>query len=470
MKEQYAVCHLQRGSGNDSGMSCHIERKDAHGKTYVPDNADRSRTHLNRELVSFPDGVRNRTEAIQYRIDHAGLTRKVAGNQCKAIRIILTGTHEQMMKIQEEGRLDRWMEVNLKWLHETFGKENVVSCVLHMDEKTPHLHATIVPIVHTERQRREREGEKKYNTKSGPRLSTDDVLKRAKLREYQNTYAAAMSEFGLKRGIVGSTARHIATSTHYKQQMQQLEENIANLQEEVEKTKEGKSTLLAIFGKGDLAKARKELASKDEELAKLQAKIAKLEAEKASLKQKHEADITKLRNGYQKEIDAAIRRAEIAERKAAEKEAVIERQKNRIDKLDRKANPQRYRLSSGAELIGHRFLGNNPYTVTLKIWTKVKEIEHTAVTYLSDSDKRLHAFSNGELTEHEFVNACFSAAEQINEIQANILSAAIELTAGGSAQPYIGTGGGGSTSELPWRDKDNDKNNNIKTTYGKKRR
>ena len=33
---QYAVCHLQRGSGNDSGMSCHIERKDAKGKVYVP--------------------------------------------------------------------------------------------------------------------------------------------------------------------------------------------------------------------------------------------------------------------------------------------------------------------------------------------------------------------------------------------------------------------------------------------------
>ena len=470
MKEQYAVCHLQRGSGNDSGMSCHIERKDAQGKTYVPDNADSSRTHLNRELVSFPDSVRDRTEAIQYRIDHAGLTRKVAGNQCKAIRIILTGTHEQMMKIQEEDRLERWIGANMRWLHETFGKENVVSCVLHMDEKTPHLHATIVPIVTAERQRREREGERKYNTKSGPRLSADDVLKRAKLREYQNTYAAAMSEFGLKRGIVGSTARHIATSTHYKQQMQLLEENIAILQKEVEKTKEGKSTLRAIFGKGDLAKARKELASKDEELAKLQAKIAKLEAEKASLKQKHESDMAKMRNGYQKEIDAAIRRAEIAERKVAEKEAVIERQKSRIDELDRKVNPQRYRLSSGAELIGHRFLGNNPYTVTLKIWTKVKDIEHTAVTYLSDSDKRLHAFSNGELTEHEFINACFSAAEQVSEIQANLLGAAIELAAGGSAQPYVGTGGGGSTSELPWRDKDNDKNNNIKTTYGKKRR
>ena len=60
---QYAVCHLQRGSGNDSGMSCHIERKDAKGKKYIPFNADANRTHLNRELVKFPDGVKNRTEA-----------------------------------------------------------------------------------------------------------------------------------------------------------------------------------------------------------------------------------------------------------------------------------------------------------------------------------------------------------------------------------------------------------------------
>lgn len=192
----------------------------------------------------------------------------------------------------------------------------------------------------------------------------------------------------------------------------------------------------------------------DEEIRKLQAKIAKLEAEKIVMNQKHESDIAKLRNGYQKEIDAAIRRAEIAEQKFVEKETVIERQKNRIDELDRKVNPQRYRLSSGAELIGHRFLGNNPYTVTLKIWTRVKEIEHTAVTYLGDSDKRLHALSNGELTEHEFINACFSAAEQVNEIQANLLGAAIDLATGGTAQPHVGTGGGGSTSELPWRDKD----------------
>ena len=77
-------------------MSCHIERKDAKGKIYVPANANADRTHLNRELVRFPEGVPNRTEAVQHRIDTAGLRRKVGKNQTKAIRIILTGTHEQM--------------------------------------------------------------------------------------------------------------------------------------------------------------------------------------------------------------------------------------------------------------------------------------------------------------------------------------------------------------------------------------
>ena len=100
-----------------------------------------------------------------------GCAAKVGKNQTKAIRVILTGTHEQMMEIANGGRLDSWIDANLKWLRETFGNENLVSCVLHMDEKTPHLHATVVPIVAGERVRRKREGERKYETKSGPRLS-----------------------------------------------------------------------------------------------------------------------------------------------------------------------------------------------------------------------------------------------------------------------------------------------------------
>ena len=190
-----------------------------------------------------------------------------------------------MMKIQDRGRLDKWTDANLKWLRETLGEDNLVSCVLHMDEKTPHLHATIVPIVTTERFRKKREGEKKYETKSGPRLSADDVMRRSKLHKYQNSYAAAMKPFGLQRGIVGSTAKHQANSEYYKQQVSWYEEDIARLQADIEKAREGKNTILSWFGKGDLAKAKKELAEKDELIAKLNGQIQILTAEKTQLQE-----------------------------------------------------------------------------------------------------------------------------------------------------------------------------------------
>ena len=58
-----------------------------------------------------------------------------------------------------------------------------------------------------------------------------------------------------------------------------------------------------------------------------------------------------MRDGYQKEIDKAIHRAEAAERKFKEKDTIIDKQRKQISLLDRKANPQRYSLSSGAELV-----------------------------------------------------------------------------------------------------------------------
>ncbi len=457
---QYAVCHLQRGSGNDSGMSCHIERKDANGKKYIPVNADANRTQLNRELIAFPAGVKNRTDAIQFRIIHAGLHRKVGKNQCKAIRIILTGTHEQMMKIQDSGRLDKWTDANLKWLRETFGEDNLVSCVLHMDEKTPHLHATVVPIVTTERFRKKREGEKKYETKSGPRLSADDMMRRIRLHEYQNSYAVAMKPFGLQRGIVGSTAKHQLNSEYYKQQVNRYEEDIAKLQADIEKAQEGKSTILSWFGKGDLAKAKKELGEKDELIAKLKDRIRTLQAEKEHLQEQHKSDIEQLRNGYQKEIDKAIRRAETAERQSKEKDAVIDKQKQHIDQLDRKANPHRYQLSSGAELVHYNI--PNMRNPSIHIWTRVGNEEYDTRTYIEYFSDIWERFSKDEATVYELINEVFEPQEQVNEAQANLLGAAFELVAGGQAQVHVGTGSGGSSSELPWNDKD--KYSNKQTT------
>lgn len=220
----YTVLHLEKAKGNDSGMSAHIER------TIHPKNADVSRSHLNKEMIAYPEGIKNRTSAIQYRLDNANLKRKIGTNQVRAIRIMLSGTHETMKEIEKNEQLGKWCKDNLHWLKETFGEENLVSAVLHMDEKTPHIHATIIPIVTGERRKAKKDNNpqiyKKKNSNAN-RLCADDIMARNKLKHYQNTYAAAMAKYGLRRGIEGSEAKHISTSEYYRDlhlQNQQLEQ------------------------------------------------------------------------------------------------------------------------------------------------------------------------------------------------------------------------------------------------------
>ena len=138
-------------------------------------------------------------------------------------------------------------------MQETFGKENLVSAVLHLDEKTPHIHATIVPIVTaTRRKKKSEENAKKHYRKKaeGARLCADDLMTQAKLKNYQTSYANAMQPFGLERGIDGSEARHISTREYYTEQYRKaenLKEDISLLAEQKEKVAE------------DLSKAKSEL-------------------------------------------------------------------------------------------------------------------------------------------------------------------------------------------------------------------
>ena len=266
----YAVLHLEKAKGADSGMSAHIER------TIQPKNADPTRTHLNRDLIQFPDGVRNRTAAIQHRLDTAGLKRKIGKNQVQAIRIVLTGTHADMEQIEQTGRLDEWCQDNIDWLRKTYGADNVVSAVLHMDEETPHIHATIVPIVQTERkkQKKEQAVKKKYRTKApAPRLCADEVMSRTNLIRYQDTYAEHMAAYGLQRGIKGSEAQHISTHEYYRSLIAQGEDLQANITQLLEKKAEAKQ-VIAEAEQAKKALARIKAEAKTEELKNSAAKTA----------------------------------------------------------------------------------------------------------------------------------------------------------------------------------------------------
>ena len=322
--------HLEKAKGTDSRMSAHIER------TVHPKNADRTRTHLNRELVQFPEGVRNRTQAIAHRIETAGIRRKVSANQVKAIRILLTGSNKDMKQMEAEGRIEDWCNDSLKWIRETYGEQNLVSAVLHMDEKTPHIHATVIPIVTGERRKagqEEQNGKKKYRKKNPQdvRLCADDVMARHRLKHYQDTYAQAMNKYGLQRGVDGSLAKHISTMQYYKQLVEQqdsLQENIENLlgleEEAMKKLKQVKGEINVQKMKGAAVNATTAIANGVSSLFG-GSKVKRLEAENENLKrnivnlqkqvQAEQREQTKMENRHSSEINRVDRsyRQKIAE-------------------------------------------------------------------------------------------------------------------------------------------------------------
>ena len=96
-----------------------------------------------------------------------------------------------------------------------------------------------VLIVQTERRKKKSEKLVKKNYRKKPsgaaRLSANDIMTQHKLKAYQDGYALAMAKYGLKRGIVGSEARHTTTAQYYrdlKRQTGELEANVQQLQTE----------------------------------------------------------------------------------------------------------------------------------------------------------------------------------------------------------------------------------------------
>ncbi|MDR3059957.1 MAG: plasmid recombination protein [Prevotella sp.] len=291
----YVVLHLDKSPRNEAAMTDHIERK------VIAPNVDPKRTHLNKELVPFPEGVTNRTEAIKHRIQNAGLSRKVGKNQVQVIRLILSGSTEDMLRIQAEGKLDDWCRDSMDWLKKEYGEKNIVAATLHLDEDAPHIHASVVPIVQGERRKKKSNKEpeapkkqyKKKNT-NRPRLCADDVMTKEKLIHYQDSYAEAMAQYGLDRGIKGSEARHISTSEFYRNQKEEsnnLQVNIGLLlmQEESRRKNIEQLKQQEQEAKQDFEQAEKQKQQKEAELLQTEQVLSKAKGELKTEKLKNTA-------------------------------------------------------------------------------------------------------------------------------------------------------------------------------------
>lgn len=302
------VFHMEARKTIAGGLNRHITRKQvvyndgvACVETWVPVNADPARTENNVELVSriFKNSAGNTYEltlqqAVDKRLDEAGIKRKKGQYSC--LEIIFTGSHDQMVAMDEETR-SRWAGDILEWAQKKWGKENVVSASLHVDEKTPHIHMIVLPIVTGQSRRTKFHQEHKKPKKTykinhdKPRLCNNEVYTLKKLYEYHDTLFEEVNvKYGLARGefaLPGSKKKH-QDSIDYNRQLAEeeaehrrliaeIQADYAEIQENIEELKTKKDTLSTAVEteKGKLEEAETKTKEAKERLSSQEETITK---------------------------------------------------------------------------------------------------------------------------------------------------------------------------------------------------
>ena len=176
---------------------------------------DYSRSAGNFDLCATP--ASNYATAIQNRIDDLLMVKAVRKDAVHMCGLIVSSDREFFDKLDAD-EVRRFFAEAAKYLTEFVGKENVVSAMVHLDEKTPHMHFLHVPV-----------------TPDG-RLCAKDIYTKNTLKKLQDELPKYLQECGfqIERGVEqqkGSAKKHLATREFKQQQemMQIMQQEITKL-------------------------------------------------------------------------------------------------------------------------------------------------------------------------------------------------------------------------------------------------
>ena len=188
---QHAILRFEKHKGNPARpLEAHHERQKEQ-YTSNPD-IDTSRSKYNFHIIK-PEG--RYYHFIQNRIEQAGCrTRK---DSTRFVDTLITASPE-FFKKKSPKEIQAFFQRAADFLIGRVGKENIVSAVVHMDEKTPHLHLVFVPLTEDNR------------------LCAKEIIgNRANLTKWQDDFHAYMVEKypDLERGESASKTgrKHIPT-------------------------------------------------------------------------------------------------------------------------------------------------------------------------------------------------------------------------------------------------------------------
>ena len=168
-----------------------VERENERDENYISDNPqiDRARTKDNYRLISHTETY---TEFINYRLKELNLFPR---KDAVVMNSFVVGSDKTFF--DKMGKMQRYNFFSdcTKFFAERYGKENIISAVVHNDETTPHMHLNLMPV-----------------TKDG-RLCSKQLFDKPQLQQLQTDfYEAVGKRWVLQRGKEGSQKKHLSTA------------------------------------------------------------------------------------------------------------------------------------------------------------------------------------------------------------------------------------------------------------------
>ncbi|EBP9317524.1 plasmid recombination enzyme [Salmonella enterica] len=182
----YAIMRCKKLSGMGSVAAalqhCYRERE-------TP-NADAERTPDNEHRAA-----RSTDEAM-------GRLRKLLPEKRRkdavlAVEYVMTASPEWWAKATPQQQA-AFFDQAQGWLAAKYGADRIITASIHRDEATPHLSAFVVPL-----------------TQDGRLSAKEFIGGRDKMRADQTSFAEAVRDLGLERGIEGSRATHQRVRSYY---------------------------------------------------------------------------------------------------------------------------------------------------------------------------------------------------------------------------------------------------------------
>ena len=138
-KPQFAILRFAKYKGPEiSNIEAHNERtKENYASN--PD-IDKSRSHLNFHLITPEQKYRAEAER---QIKDAGC--RTRSDSVRVVEALVTASPE-FFKGKKKGEVKAYFQEALDFIQQHQDPKTIISAVVHMDEKTPHMHLSFVPL------------------------------------------------------------------------------------------------------------------------------------------------------------------------------------------------------------------------------------------------------------------------------------------------------------------------------------